>query len=97
MAENIIAGREMKNNLISISNLVPWCFAYNRSNYAKHLQWYFLQMINLPTTHPNLHKYLADGNFFTQIKKDNPFGCILMELITEETINKDSQTPSGTK
>ena len=24
-------------HLISISNLIPWCFAYNRSNYAKYL------------------------------------------------------------
>ena len=24
-------------HLILISNLIPWCFAYNRSNYAKYL------------------------------------------------------------
>ena len=24
-------------HLISVSNLIPWCFAYNRSNYAKWL------------------------------------------------------------
>ena len=97
MAETIIAGREMKNHLISISYFIPWCFAYSRSKYAKYLPWYLLQMISLLTAHPNLHKYLADGNFFTQVRKDNLLGCILMDLITEETINKDSQTPNGTK
>ena len=84
-------------HLISISNLIPWCFAYNRINYAKYLPWYLLQMINLPTTHPDAHEYLADGNFATQIGKDTPFGCIPMDQTIEETINKDTQTPGGTK
>ena len=84
-------------HLISISNLIPWCFAYNRSNYAKYLPRYLLQMINLQTTHPDVHEYLADGNFSTQIGNDNSFGCISMDQTIEETINKDTQTPGGTK
>ena len=93
------ASREKKwtLHLISISNLIPWCSAYNRSNYAKYLPWYHLKMINLPTTHPDVHEYLADGNFSTQIGNDNPFGCIPMDQTIEETINKDTQTPGGTK
>ena len=54
-------------------------------------------MINLPTTHPDVHEYLADGNFSTQTGNDNPFGCIPMNQTIEETINKDTQTPGGTK
>ena len=50
-------------------------------------------MINLRTTHPDIHEYLADGNFATQIGKDNPFGCIPMDQTIEEAINKDTQTP----
>ena len=84
-------------HLISINNLIPWCFAYNRSNYAKYLPWYLLQMINLSTTHPDVHEYLADGNFSTQIGNDNSFGCISMDQTIEETINKDTQTPGDTK
>ena len=79
-------------HLISISNLISWCFAYKRSNYAKYLLWYLLQMINLPTTHPDVHEYLADGDFSTQIGNDNPFACIPMDQTIEE-----SQTPGGTK
>ena len=82
---------------ISISTLIPWCFAYNRSNYAKYLPWYLSQMINLPTTHPDVHEYLAYGNFSTQVGNDNPFGCIPMDHTIEETINKDTQTFGGTK
>ena len=84
-------------HLISISNLIPLCFAYNMSNSAKYLPWYLLQMINLPTTNPDIHEYLADGNFSTQIGNGNPFGCIPMDQTIDETINKDIQTPGGTK
>ena len=27
-------------------------------------------MINLPTSHPDVHEYLTDGNFSTQIRND---------------------------
>ena len=54
-------------------------------------------MINLPTTHPDVHEYLADGDFSTQIRDDNPFGCIPMDQTIEETINRDTQTPGGIK
>ena len=84
-------------HLISISNLIPWCFAYNRSKYAKYLPWYLLQMTNLPTTYPDVHEYLAYGNFSTQVGNDNSFDCIPMDQAIEETINKDNQTPNGTK
>ena len=97
MLDFIIASREedWTLHLISFSSLIPWCFAYNRNNYAKYLPWFFVQMINLPATQPDVHEYLADGNFSTG--KDNPFGCILMDQTIEKTINKDTQTPGGTK
>ena len=44
-----------------------------------YLPWYLLQMINLPTTHPDVHEYLADGNFSTQIGIDKQFACIPMD------------------
>ena len=84
-------------HLDSLNKMIPWCFAYNKSNYAKYLPWYLLQMLNLPNTHPDLHKYLIDGGFSTQIGENNPFGCIPMDQTIEETINKDTQTAGGTK
>ena len=54
-------------------------------------------MITLPTTHHELHKYLKEGGFSTQIGDDNPFRCIPMDQTIEETVNKDTQTPGGTK
>ena len=47
-------------------------------------------MINLPTTHPDVHEYLADRNFSTQIGNDNPVSCPPMDQTIEETISKDT-------
>ena len=93
------ASRERNWNLhlSSVKELIPWCFAYGNTNYARYLPWYLIQMINLKTTHPELHDYLMDGGFSTQIGGENPFGCIPMDQTIEETINKDTQTPGGTR
>ena len=80
-------------HLASVSKLIPWCFAYNHNNYARYLPWYLLQMQNLPATHPELHEYLNNGGFSTQIGVKNPFGCIPMDQIIEETINKRHPDP----
>lgn len=33
--------------------MMPWFFAYDRVNYARYLPAYWLEMVNLPITHPS--------------------------------------------
>ena len=54
-------------------------------------------MINLVHTHPELFSYLKDDAFSIQIGNKNPFGCISTDQTIEETINKDTQIPGGTR
>ena len=35
-------------HLHAIRNMIPWCFAYDKLNYARYLSPYFAQMTNLP-------------------------------------------------
>ena len=84
-------------HLTSIKELIPWCFAYSMTNYARYLPWYLIEMINLVHTHPELFRYLKDSGFSTQIDNENPFGSIPMDQTIQETINKDTQTPGGTR
>ena len=35
--------------LHAIQNMIPWCFAYDKLNYARYLSPYFVQMTNLPS------------------------------------------------
>eukprot|EP00794_Sanderia_malayensis_P020731 gene20733-22764_t len=84
-------------HLTSIGETIPWCFAYDRTNYARYLPWYFRNMRSLSTTHSEVDEYFKAGGFSTQMSDRNTFGKIPMDQTIEETVNKDTQTPGGTK
>ena len=84
-------------HLSSISEIVPWCFAYDKPNYARYLSAYLHEMSHLPEEHPDTLEYLRSGGFSVQIGEDNPFGRIPVDQTCEETVNKDTQTSGGTK
>ena len=44
--------------------------------------------INLPTSHPDVHKYLADEHLSTQIGNNNLFGCITMDQAMKKPLTK---------
>ena len=77
--------------------MIPWCFAYDRVNYARYLAYYLAQMSQLPTTHPDVHAEFMVGKFSEQLGSVNPFGSIPVDQTIEETVNKDTQTAGGTK
>ena len=54
-------------HLSSIREMIPWCFSYNRTNYAHYLPWYYRKMKCLPQTHPAIYNYLQNGGFSCQI------------------------------
>ena len=54
-------------------------------------------MTSLSTTHPDVDEYLKAGGFSTQMSDRNTFGRIPVDQTIEETVNKDTQTPGGTK
>jgi hypothetical protein len=84
-------------HLSSVREMIPWCFAYNRSNYSRYLPWYYHEMVRLPQNHPEIYAYLENGGFSCQIGPVNTYGRIPMDQTIEETINKDTQTVGGTK
>ena len=65
----IRASREVywKLHLSTIKDIIPWCFSYNRTNYARYLPWYLQNMKALAVTNPEVNKYLNDGRFSVQI------------------------------
>ena len=84
-------------HLSSIRNLIPWCFAYDNINYAKYLSSYRSEMSHLGDEHPDVFTYMRSGGFAVQLGEDNPFGKIPVDQACEETVNKDTPTPGGTK
>ena len=84
-------------HLASVRAMMPWCFAYDRLNYACYLPFYYEQMIHLEVEHPEVYLYIMTGGFSVQLGSFNPFGRIPVDQTIEETINRDTQTPDGTK
>ena len=84
-------------HLASVRAMIPWCFAYDRLNYARYLPYYYAQMSQLPTTHPDVQAEFMQGGFSVQLGSNNPFGRIPVDQTIEETVNKDTKTPGGTK
>ena len=84
-------------HMASIRAMIPWCFAYDRMNYARYLPYYYAQMSQLPITHPDMYRKFMEGGFSVQLGSANPFGRIPVDQAIEETVNKDTQTAGGTK
>ena len=54
-------------------------------------------MAHLEGEHPDVLEYLESGGFAVQIGEGNPFGQIPVDQACEETVNRDTKTPGGTK
>ena len=54
-------------------------------------------MTRLSIDHPEVYVQLESGGFSVQLGRQNPFGRIPVDQTIEETVNKDTQTPGGTK
>ena len=50
-------------NLAAIWEMIPWCFAYDKVNYARYLTYYYTSMSQLPTEHPDVHAHFMEGGF----------------------------------
>ncbi|KAL8624130.1 hypothetical protein ACOMHN_036133 [Nucella lapillus] len=83
-------------HLHAIRLMIPWCFAYDRLNYARYLPAYYAQMTNLAASQPEIYKAFKDGNFSVQLTESNPFGRIPVDQTTEVTVNRDTQTVGST-
>ena len=83
-------------HLYSVRAIIPWCFAYDKQNYARYLPMYYSEMTRLVSDYPSVHKHLSEGGFSVQMGI-NPFGKLPVDQTLEETVNKDTQCPGGTK
>ena len=82
-------------HLHAIREMIPWCFAYDKVNYARYLSAYYAQMISLEKEHPNVYQQFMDGHFTVQLGDERSFSRIPVDQATEVTVNKDTKTPGG--
>ena len=90
----ICASREgnLLLHLYAVHHMIPWCFAYDKFNYARYLLGYYTQMAYLPVEHPGVHRNFMEGRLSMQLAGESPFGRILLDQTIEVTVNKDTKT-----
>ena len=81
-------------HLASVRHMVPWIFAYDHINYSRYLPVYWLEMRDLPNTHPAVHQQCMDGQFTVQ-RSENAFAQVACDQTIEQTANRDSKTKGG--
>ncbi len=80
-----------------IREILPWADAYDCGNYSRYLPIHFLQMLNLPGTHPAIHDHLENGQFGVQRSSTNAFGKVGEDMAIEQTLNKSTKGQGGIK
>eukprot|EP00117_Sycon_ciliatum_P032178 scpid89334/ scgid25014/ len=78
-------------HLSCLLEIIPWCFAYDRHNDARYLSLYWLQMMKLPSTHPEASEFLQSGGFSVQ-RSSNAFAKVAADMAIEQSINRSSKT-----
>ena len=81
-------------HLASIRHMLPWLFAYDRTNYSRYLSFYYMDMMTLESRHSYVHRQLCNGNFVVQ-RSSNSFAQVPMDQCIEQTVNKDTKTQGG--
>jgi len=84
-------------HLACIRQMLPWCFAYNNANCARHMSICYSDLTSLPKENPQAHAFMEAGGFSVPMSPDNAFGRISVDQTIEETINQDTQTAGGTR
>ena len=78
--------------------MMPWYFAYDRTNYSRYLPAYWMEMVDLPESHPSLYHELSQmGAWTVQRHGNHAFASIAYDQAIEETLNRDCKTPGGIK
>ena len=80
--------------LQAIRIFLPFCFAMNRQNYARNLSYYFISMLSLQDSHPNIYQYLKNGRFTGSIS-GLPVSKIICDQIIETITNRSSKCTCG--
>ncbi|KAJ8048632.1 hypothetical protein HOLleu_01021 [Holothuria leucospilota] len=82
-------------HLAAIREVLPWMFAYDRTNYARYFLVYWLEMSSLPSAHLEIYLELGRGNFTVQRQDNHGFSSLACDMAIEKTANRDSKSRGG--
>ncbi len=84
-------------NAAMIEQMIDWAYAYDHQKYARSQASHYADISRLEDEYPEIYAFFKRGGFSVQIGEYNPFGRIPIDQAIKETVNKNTQTPGGTK
>ncbi|XP_077972179.1 uncharacterized protein LOC120332986 [Styela clava] len=82
-------------HLSAVRAMCPWMFITNRNKYARYLPIYYLEMMSLQETHPDVHNMFVNGEFVVQRQARYGFSQVACDMAIEQTCNRDTKTKGG--
>ena len=82
-------------HLACISEMLPWMFAYDPTNYARYLSYHWMDMKSLQMSHPEANTHLQNGEFAVQRTAYKGFSRVAVDHTIEQTVNRDTETKRG--
>ena len=58
-------------HLLAVRLMIPWCFSYDKVNYARYMPVYYEQMLHLKKDSPEVYESLLNGQFSVQMSETN--------------------------
>ena len=83
-------------HLIAVGEIIPWCRAADRGNYARYLPGYLNDMLTLQKKHPKSYQYLHEGGFVVR-RSLHQFNAVASDQALEQTINREGKSQGGVK
>ncbi|XP_065671561.1 uncharacterized protein LOC136089469 [Hydra vulgaris] len=85
---------DWKLHVSVVRSMLPWFFAYDRTNYQRYLTAYWLEMIVLEKTNPGAEEQLVQ-NWTVQRQDKYGFSSVPCDQTIEQTFNRDCKTKGG--
>ena len=82
-------------HFLSVREMLPWMFSYDKTNYARYLTLYRCEMTVLPESHPQAFRALQQGQFVVQRSHGGTFSQVPVDQTIEQTLNRDTKTKDG--
>ena len=74
--------------------MLPYFFAYDRTNYARYATLYLAKIQALTYTAPEVYQSFLKGDFVVA-RSQGRFSQVSVDLALEQTLNKDTKTSGG--
>ena len=87
---------DLKQRLQAWEYFIPYCFATNKSNYARYGSFYLRMMQGIEENYPGLKELLKQNCLSVQAQNSYPLRTATDQR-GEQTLNKDAKTTGGVK